>query len=145
MTPDVNVLVAAFRPDHPHHLSARAWLDDAVVQAASGRASLMLLDTVVTGFLRITTNPKIFRETDPLQDVSDFIDSLLSCPSVQFQPHGATWPHLRQVCLAQQATGNLITDAWIAATVMQSGETLCTFDRDFSSLLPADQLLLLKP
>ena len=145
MTPDVNVLVAAFRPDHPHHLPARAWLDDAVVQAASGRASLMLLGTVVTGFLRITTNPKIFRETDPLQDVSDFIDSLLSCPSVQFQPHGATWPHLRQVCLAQQATGNLITDAWIAATVMQSGETLCTFDRDFSQLLPSAQLILLKP
>jgi toxin-antitoxin system PIN domain toxin len=145
MTPDVNVLVAAFRPDHPHHQSARAWLDDAVVQAANGRASLLLLGTVVTGFLRITTNPKIFRETDPLQDVSDFIDSLLSCPGVQFQPQGATWPHLRQVCLTQQTTGNLITDAWIAATVMQSGETLCTFDRDFSQLLPSAQLLLLKP
>ncbi|PIT80027.1 TA system VapC family ribonuclease toxin [Limnohabitans sp. 15K] len=145
MTPDVNVLVAAFRPDHPHHVSARAWLDDAVVQAANGRSSLTLMGTVVTGFLRITTNPKIFRETDPLQDVSDFIDSLLSCPGVQFQPQGANWPNLRQVCLSQQATGNLITDAWIAATVMQSGETLCTFDRDFSHLLPSAQLLLLKP
>ena len=145
MTPDVNVLVSAFRPDHPHHLPARAWLDDAVVQAANGRASLMLMGTAVTGFLRITTHTKIFKETDPLQYVIDFIDSLLSCPGVQFQPQGATWPHLRQVCLAQQTTGNLITDAWIAATVMQSGETLCTFDRDFSRLLPADQLLLLKP
>jgi uncharacterized protein len=145
MTPDVNVLVAAFRPDHPHHQSSRTWLDDAVVQAANGRSSLMLMGAVVTGFLRISTHPKIFRETDPLQDVIDFIDSLLSCPGVQFQPQGATWPHLRQVCLAQQTTGNLITDAWIAATVMQSGETLCTFDRDFSRLLPADQLLLLKP
>ena len=145
MTPDVNVLLAAFRPDHPHHPLAREWLDEAVMQAANGRASLMLLGTVVTGFLSITTHPKIFRETDPLHEVSDFIDSLLSCPGVQFQPQGATWPNLRQVCLAQQATGNLITDAWIAATVMQSGETLCTFDRDFSRLLPADQLLLLKP
>lgn len=145
MTPDVNVLVAAFRPDHPHHPSARTWLDEALLQTASGRNSLMLMGTVVTGFLRITTNSKIFRETDPLQDVIDFIDSLLSCPGVQFQPQGASWPHLRQVCLAQQATGNLITDAWIAATVMQSGETLCTFDRDFARLLPAAQLLLLKP
>ena len=145
MTPDVNVLVAAFRPDHPHHLSARAWLDDAVVQAANGRASLMLMGTVVTGFLRITTHPKIFKETDSLQDVIDFIESLLSCPGVQFQTQGATWPKLRQVCQTQQVSGNLVTDAWIAATVMQSGETLCTFDRDFSRLLPADQLLLLKP
>jgi toxin-antitoxin system PIN domain toxin len=145
MTPDVNVLVAAFRPDHPHHLSARAWLDDAVVQAANGRSSLTLIATVVTGFLRITTNPKIFRETDPLQDVIDFIDSLLSCPGVQFQPQGTNWPNLRQVCQTQQVSGNLVTDAWIAATVMQSGETLCTFDRDFLRLLPPNQLFLLKP
>ena len=145
MTPDVNVLVSAFRPDHPHHLSARDWLDDAVVQAANGRSSLSLMGTVVTGFLRTTTHPKIFLETDTLQDVSDFIDSLLSCPGVQFQPQGTTWPNLRQVCLTQQVSGNLVTDVWIAATVMQSGETLCTFDRDFSRLLPKDQLLLLKP
>ena len=126
MTPDVNVLVAAFRLDHPHHLPARAWLDEAMLQAANGRNSLILLGTVVTGFLRISTNPKIFRETDPLQDVIDFIDSLLSCPGVQFQPQGATWPNLRQVCLAQQATGNLITDAWIAATADVYGKDLVT-------------------
>ena len=46
----MNVLVAAFRPDHPHHPVARAWLDDVVVQAAHGRASLTLLGKVVTGF-----------------------------------------------------------------------------------------------
>jgi toxin-antitoxin system PIN domain toxin len=145
MTPDVNVLVAAYRPDHPHHQCARAWLDDAVIHAANGRISLTLLGTVITGFLRITTNPKIFRETDPLQDLTDFVDSLLSCPGVQFQPQGATWPNLRQVCLAQQIGGNLLTDALIAATVVQSGETLCTFDRDFLRLLPSSQLFLLKP
>ena len=145
MTPDVNVLVASYRADHPHHQSARGWLDDAVAQAASGRASLMLLGTVVTGLIRITTNPKIFKEIDPLQDLTDFVDSLLSCPGVQFQPQGTNWPNLKQVCLTQQVSGNLVTDAWIAATVLQSGETLCTFDRDFSRLLPADQLFLLKP
>jgi predicted nucleic acid-binding protein len=105
----------------------------------------MLLGTVVTGLIRITTNPKIFKEIDPLQDLTDFVDSLLSCPGVQFQPQGTNWPNLRQVCLTQQVSGNLLTDAWIAATVLQSGETLCTFDRDFSRLLPADQLFLLKP
>lgn len=145
MTPDVNVLVAAFRPDHPHHQVARAWLDEVVLQAANGRNGLLLLGTVVAGFLRITTHSKIFKETDPLPHVTDFVDSLLSCPGIQFQPQGTNWPNLRQVCLTQQVSGNLVTDAWIAATVLQSGETLCTFDRDFLRLLPADQLLLLKP
>lgn len=143
MTPDVNVLVAAFRPDHPHHAVARRWLDDSLVQAANGRTSLSLLGKMVTGFMRVATNPRIFRVVDPLQDLIDFVDSLLSCPGVQFQPHGATWPNLRQLCLAQQISGNLITDAWIAATVMQSGETLCTFDRDFARLLPSERLHLL--
>ena len=145
MTPDVNVLVSAFRPDHPHHLPARTCLDDAVLQAAYGRASLMLLDMVVTGFLRMTTNPKIFKQTDPLVDVCEFIDSLLSCPGVQFLHPSSSWPTMRQLCLTQQIKGDLISDAWIAATVMQSGETLCTFDRDFTRLLPSDQLILLKP
>ena len=34
MTPDVNVLVAAYRPDHPYHLPARAWLEDAASAVA---------------------------------------------------------------------------------------------------------------
>ena len=145
MTPDVNVLVSAFRPDHPHHQPAHKWLDEAVRQAANGQASLSLMGMVVTGFMRITSNPKIFKQTDPLADVCGFIDSLLSCPGVQFQQLSSSWPTMRQLCLTQQIKGDLISDAWIAATVMQSGETLCTFDRDFTRLLPSDQLILLKP
>ncbi len=143
MTPDVNVLVAAYRSDHPHHALAREWLDEAVVQAASGRCTLMLLGTVVAGFVRVTTNPRVFQEVDPLQDLTDFIDSLLSCAGVHFQPQGAAWPLLRALCLEQQVSSNLVTDAWIAATVMQLNETLCTFDRDFQKLLPTDRLQLL--
>ena len=145
MTPDVNVLVAAYRPDHPHHLPSRSWLDDTVREAANGRASLQLLGMVVTDFVRITTHPKIFHEIDPLQDVTDFLDSLLSCAGVQFQGHGPVWPYFKELCLTQQVRGNLVSDAWIAATVMQSGETLCTFDCDFTRLLPSHQLILLKP
>jgi predicted nucleic acid-binding protein len=36
IAPDVNVLVAAFRADHPHHTTARIWLEQALTQAASG-------------------------------------------------------------------------------------------------------------
>ena len=51
MTPDVNVLVAAFRPDHPHHNPARAWLNDAVQQAAFKHTPLVLLGMVVLAWL----------------------------------------------------------------------------------------------
>jgi toxin-antitoxin system PIN domain toxin len=145
MTPDVNVLVSAFRTDHAHHGPARACLDDALQQAANGRASFMLMGMVVAGFMRVTTHPKIFKQPDPLQDACEFIDSLLSSPGVQFQASSGAWPTLRELCLTQQIKGDLLTDAWIAASVLQSGETLCTFDRDFTRLLPSDRLLLLKP
>jgi predicted nucleic acid-binding protein len=36
MTPDVNVLVAASRADHPHHGVARAWLEGADSSSETG-------------------------------------------------------------------------------------------------------------
>jgi predicted nucleic acid-binding protein len=42
MTPDVNVLVAASRSDHPHHAVARAWLEQAVGAAGNGAAFTLM-------------------------------------------------------------------------------------------------------
>ena len=36
MTPDVNVLIAASRVDHPHFDVASRWLGEAAVEAANG-------------------------------------------------------------------------------------------------------------
>jgi hypothetical protein len=83
-------------------------LDEAVRQAANGQASLSLMGMVATGFMRITSNPKVFKQTDPLADACDFIDSLLSCPGVQLQTQSASWPNMRQLCLTQQIKGDLI-------------------------------------
>lgn len=58
MTPDVNVLVAASRSDHPHHATAHAWLEQALVDASRGSA-LKLQPMVIASFLRLVTHPKI--------------------------------------------------------------------------------------
>ena len=52
MTPDVNVLVAASRSDHPHHAFARAWLEQALIDANQG-AALKLQPMVIASFLRL--------------------------------------------------------------------------------------------
>jgi hypothetical protein len=44
MTPDVNVLVAASRADHPHHQTALTWLTQAMAHART-HADLRLLGT----------------------------------------------------------------------------------------------------
>jgi len=72
MTPDVNVLVAASRQDHPHHEPARVWLEEALVKSGEGQ-SLAVLPMVASGFLRLVTHPKIFVEPTPLDAALGFL------------------------------------------------------------------------
>ena len=143
MTPDVNVLVAASRSDHPHHGVARDWLEGAIGAARAG-ASLTLMPMVLASFLRLVTSPKIFQSATPIKDAVAFIDALLACPGVQLAPVGPEWATLRQLCLDRQLTGNDLPDAWLSAAVTHRGEHLVTFDRDFRKRLPRGEFTLLK-
>jgi toxin-antitoxin system PIN domain toxin len=143
VTPDVNVLVAAFRADHSHHAIARAWLSRARRNCVEGIETLTLLPIVVTGFLRLVTNPRVFSEPDSAADSIGFIDAVLDTPGVELRASGDEWPLLRDKLLTLGLQGNLVTDAWIASAVEALSEHLITFDRDFKRLLPARDLTLL--
>ncbi len=80
MIPDVNVLVAAFRPDHEHHVAAVTWLNGARDACARGDGTLVLPPMVVAGFLRVVTNHRVFIDPDPVQDAIAFLDALLETP-----------------------------------------------------------------
>lgn len=144
MTPDVNVLVAASRADHPHHGVARAWLEGAVGSSETG-AVLTLMPMVLASFLRLVTSPKIFQQATPIEDAVAFVDALLASPGVELAALGPEWTRLRQLCLDKQLSGNDVPDAWVAAAVVQLGEHLVSFDRDFRKLLSRSQFTLLKP
>ena len=144
MTPDVNVLVAASRTDHPHHAVARNWLEEAVSASGAG-AGFTLMPRVLASFLRLVTSPKIFRLPTPIEDAVAFVDALLASPGVQLAPLGPEWPKLRQLCLDKQLGGNDVPDAWLSAAVAHLGEHLVSFDRDFRKLLPRGQFTLLAP
>jgi toxin-antitoxin system PIN domain toxin len=142
MTPDVNVLIAASRSDHPHHKTGYACLDDAVAACVNG-ASLRLMPMVVASFLRLVTNSKIFVNPTPLEDAVGFLDALFLVPGVEMPSLGAEWPILRQLCIDRKLTGNDIPDAWLAAAVIELGEHLVTFDTDFKKLLKRTQVTVL--
>lgn len=135
MTPDVNVLVAASRSDHPHHAAARTWLEAALVDAEAGTVPFTLMPMVLASVLRLVTSPKIFVVPTPIADAVAFIDAVLSVPGVRLAPLGPEWPRLRQLCLDKQLGGNDLPDAWLAAAVDQLGEHLVSFDGDFRKLL----------
>jgi uncharacterized protein len=142
MTPDVNVLVAASRTDHPHHAVARGWLEGALGASGAG-AAFTLMPMVLASFLRLVTSPKIFQQATPVEDAVSFVDALLASPGVQLVPLGPEWSTLRQLCLDKQLRGNDVPDAWLAAAVAQRGEHLVSFDRDFRKLLARGQFMLL--
>ena len=143
MTPDVNVLVAASRSDHPHHKPALRWLEDAVADAAAGRG-LLLLPPVVASFLRLVTHPKIFVAPTPIADAVAFVDALLALPGVRMPEIGAEWPRLRDLCVAKNLAANDVPDAWLAAAVRELGDHLVTFDAGFRRLLGRAEFSLLK-
>ena len=144
MTPDVNVLVAGSRTDHPHHAVARAWLEEAVNASGAG-AAFTLMPMVLASFLHLVTSPKIFQLATPIEDAVAFVDALLASPGVQLAPLGPEWSKLRQLCLDKQLAGNDVPDAWLSAAVAQLGEHLVSFDRDFRKLLARNQFTLLAP
>ena len=141
--PDVNVLLAAFRKEHPHHAPARAWLDEtlAAVQTANG---LGLLPAVVTSFLRMATNHRVFPHPAPMKSAMSFVDALMAQPGVEWLNQEHQWPQFRTLCLDGKLEGNAMPDAWIAASASALGAKLVTFDRDFSKLLSPREWLLLK-
>ena len=144
MTPDVNVLVAASRTDHPHHAVARDWLLKAITAAEAG-AAFTLMPMVLASFLRLVTSPKVFKLPTPTEDAVVFVDALLAAPGAHLAALGPEWPELRRLCLDKQLGGNEVPDAWLAAAVAHLGEHLVSFDRDFRKLLARGQFTLLAP
>ena len=138
MTPDVNVLVAASRSDHPHYDVARSWLERAVANATHG-VVLTLQPMVIASFLRLVTHSKVFVQPTPMLDALRFIDALLAAPGVQQSTLGGEWQALRKLCADKTFSANDVPDAWLAAAVMHQGEHLVSFDADFKHLLPRNQ------
>jgi len=138
VTPDVNVLVAASRSDHPHHAAARTWLEQAIADASQG-TPVKLQPMVIASFLRLVTHSRIFIHPTPMPEALRFVDALLTAPGVEQPALGAEWPALRKLCAEKVLAANEVPDAWLAAAVIYQSEHLVSFDADFKRLLSRAQ------
>jgi toxin-antitoxin system PIN domain toxin len=126
---DVNVLVNAYREDADHHEACRAALEDAI----SSPAAFGLTPVALSGFLRVVTHRRVFRTPTPLIDAIEFVETLRSMTqAVILRPGPRHWDIFTELCLESRATGNLIPDAYLAATALESGCEFVTTDRDFA-------------
>jgi len=142
MAPDVNVLLAALREDHPHHEVGRVWLNARLTAAAAGE-SLIILPMVAAGVLRIATHPKIFRPPTPTAIVLEFLDRLIGAPGVEYVELGREWAAFRRLVREHSPIGNAIPDVWIAAAAQAVGARLVAFDKDFKRYLRPSEFTLL--
>src|ERR1700745_1373275 len=127
--PDVNVLIYAFRSDVPQHQLCRAWLASMIMSDAPFGMSRLVLAAVI----RITTDPRAYREPSSLEDAVGFCEDLLGQPNCHtVEPGDRHWEISKRLCLETDTRGRRITDAWFAALAIEGGCEWITFDRDFA-------------
>ncbi|WP_022885577.1 TA system VapC family ribonuclease toxin [Glaciibacter superstes] len=125
---DVNVLLAAFRADHPHHPQVRPWSD----QVFTTGDGIAVPDFVWVGFLRLVTSTHIFEVPSTVEEAFAFTEAVVTSPSYRSVP-GLTdgLDIFKETATAGQARDNLIPDAYIAAVARAHSCPVVTLDRDF--------------
>lgn len=125
---DVNVLVYAFREDAPEHKRYRAYLENVLIRDAAFAAS----ELVLSSFLRIVTNTRIFKTAAPLEGALQFVELLRTSPQyVTIAPGARHWDLFVDLCRKVGARGDIVPDAYFAALAIESGSEWVSADRGF--------------
>ena len=126
--PDVNVLLNGRDQTARHHATARRWLETAL----SGAETVGLAWAVLLGFVRISTNPRIYDRPLSVADALDQLDEWIDLSSTAvIAPTGRHRTILRSLIETAGTAANLTSDAHLAALAIEHGATLATFDGDF--------------
>ncbi|MDP9053763.1 MAG: type II toxin-antitoxin system VapC family toxin [Acidobacteriota bacterium] len=131
--PDVNVLVYAHREGDPSHDRYAAWLS----ALATGPEPFALSESVLHGFLRVVTNPRIFDPPSTLEEAFLFLGALMERPGCCLIRTGPRhWSIFRRLCETGNLRGKLVADAAHAALALESGCEWVTADTDFARFAP---------
>jgi uncharacterized protein len=126
---DVNVYVYAHREELSEHRGYAAWLTE-LVRASEPFA---VSELALSSFVRIVTNPKVFRTPTPLDKALAFSEEILDQPNcVPVRPGEEHWRLFTQLCAKARARGKLVADAYHAALALEHGCELATADADFA-------------
>ncbi len=126
---DVNVLINAVNTDSPLHVTAKRWME-AKLHAGE---KIAIPWAVLKGFVRITTNARIIPKPLTLDEALQTIEGWVSLSNVSIlHPTDRHMEVFTSLCRASNATGNLITDAHLAALAVEHGIQLASSDADFA-------------
>jgi len=113
----------------PQHDAARAWVDERL----SGTAAVGLPWPSLLGFLRITTNPRVFERPLAVAAAWRQVLDWLGCRPAWIPVPTDRHVHvLGSLLLKGGAAANHVPDAHLAALAIEHGLTLCSTDGDFA-------------
>ena len=132
---DVNVLVYAHRKDAVGHEQYLAWLMDVLTAPAPFAVS----ELVLSGFIRITTHPRVFDPPSALAVAIAYANLIREQPNcVVLSPGPRHWDLFTRLCLETECTGNLVPDAYHAALAIEHGAQWITTDKGFDRFRELD-------
>jgi len=127
--PDANLLLYAEDAISPHHEAARNWWDACL----SGTESVNLCWPVLNAYLRIATNQRLHERPLTMDEAIQRVESWLDQPCVRLvSPTEAHWEIFQTQIRESSATGNLVSDAHLAALAIEHASVLYSTDRDFA-------------
>jgi toxin-antitoxin system PIN domain toxin len=126
---DVNVLVAAHRPDHPAHQRCRDCLDGPC------RDGFALTAHVWNGFIRLVTHDQVFAKPTPMDVALAAVDTWRRRPrSEVLSDSAASWEAFSRLCRQQRASGNAVYDLHLAALAIADDRLLISSDAGFGAI-----------
>ena len=126
---DLNILIYAVNSAMTQHGKIRPWWENAV----NSEQPVGLPWVVVSGFLRLATNTRIFPHPMLFEEALERVDGWLKHPNIRLvQETERHWSILRALLQEAGCAGNLTTDAHLAALAISYGGTLVSCDHDFS-------------
>lgn len=127
---DANILLYAEDLHSPFHDKAVRWWDDKLSQ---GEEPVCLCWTVLSVFIRIGTNHRVFENPLTMEQATDRIQSWLNQPCTRIvRPTKDHWTLFQKLLVEGKALGNLVTDAHLAALAMEHGCAVASGDAGFS-------------
>jgi toxin-antitoxin system PIN domain toxin len=126
---DANLLVYAGISSSVHHERARAWLDGQL----NGTTAVGLPWVSLLAFLRLVTNPRIYRRPHSMEGAWGQVLAWLSCESVWIPNPGERHAALLGDILRSGAVyADRVPDAHLATLALEHGLVLCSADTGFA-------------
>lgn len=129
MIVDANILLYAVDETSPYHRHASDWL----IRALNGDQRVGLPWQTLGAFLRIATHPKVTSRPLTAVTAQEWVDAWLWAEPAWIPPATErTAAVYKELAERHHVTGNLVSDAQLAALALEYGVELVSADTDFA-------------